>query len=183
MFHVSSLSNEDQKLIPEEKPYLEEKEDLCNALDNGFDYFQSKLNDKLYIDPIVNNTGWVKSKLITEAIFEYCRKKYFETMPSRLRSVYLFDDLNAAKKFCEKERKNEAKIFNVDVNKNECVCLDMQVYTDMYEKIESADILSKAMYEEVLNGAKKYWSSEKKEKRIIEFLYNNPITLGREVTD
>lgn len=115
----------------------------------------------------VNETGlfydWGKEHYIWELIWEAVRESEFPQMPSRVNSVFLFDNIKNAQNFYSQYRdQQQYKLVEVHLAADSFHSFDMNWFTDVPADITIA---------EIKEYARNYWSKKHTDNPVIEVLY------------
>lgn len=105
-----------------------------------------------YVLNSVDNQQGLVWRMFQEQTFEIIRLKEFPTLPSRYRSIFLFDQLSEAEKFLAKDQRDGTKIYSVeicDISK-----LVHRASMKLYERIP----LGRPVYPAIEEQARQYWS-------------------------
>jgi hypothetical protein len=110
---------------------------------------------ELYFDINNGNVLW-------EYIWEYVRENQYSNLPSRLRSVFLFNNKKDASDFFKNYRDNRYSICEIKLLSGKTEDFDMNWVTDV-----SCDIT----FNEAIEYAENYWSKKQTSQPIIETLH------------
>ncbi len=114
----------------------------------------------------INETGlffdWGKEHVLWEFIWEMTRNYEFPNMPSRMNSLFLFDNKENAIDFQKQYRDENYQLVDVDLLGDTMQSFDMNWFSNVPSNIP----LSK-----VLEYARNYWSQNRTERPVIEVLY------------
>ena len=105
---------------------------------------------------------WGNDHYLWEFIWEMVRNNEFPQMPSRMESLFLFDNLDNAKDFKTRFRDENYQIANVNLIEGTTQSFDMNWFSDV-----PADITIL----EAQNYARNYWSQKRTPNPIIEVLF------------
>ncbi|MBD1223300.1 DUF2441 domain-containing protein [Virgibacillus halodenitrificans] len=106
------------------------------------------------------------AQYLREMIFEKVREEHYPMKPSRVNSIYLFEDLEYAKLFAEKT--NRKYIYSVTIESS-----GRMLHADMGWMDES----NRRSYEEVVEIAHKYYKQEQSENYFEEVLFEGLVTI------
>jgi len=158
--------------------FLDELNDFFRSQAVEYDLHQMLINDPIryisgdelyafssnYIND-VNETGlfydWGKDHYIWEFIWEMVRNYEYPDKPSRMESVFLFEQIEDAKDFMNNYRDLNYQLANVILLEGNVQSFDM----NWFSKVPSNIPLS-----EIEDYARNYWEQKMTEKPIIEIL-------------
>jgi len=128
---------------------------LDDLIELSNNYIRIINNTKLYFDIDNGNVLW-------EYIWEYIRKNQYSNLPSRLKSVFLFNNKKEASDFFKNYRDDRYSICEIKLLSGKTEDFDMNWFTDV-----PCDIT----FNDAIKYAESYWGRKQTPQPIIETLH------------
>ena len=121
------------------------------------------LNSKVYLEFHLVGLVW-------EYIFEIARQYVDKNLPSRLDSVFFFDNINSAKYYSTKQRQGLGEVYMINVIQEDCAqAFDMNW-------LDSIPLC--ATFGDAIKTAIKYWQQETTDNPTMEILFQGQFEIG-----
>lgn len=188
VYHMSDTLKLGDTLIPDHKHTTALAQPFVQALEQSVDcYYAMVLNGK-YLRAVLGKFRlWEWSDYIkwsVEGAFEYIRKTEFPHICSRIHSNYFYDNLPNCKVLFDydwgsasEEERNSIHLYEIDLEDNAPVCLDMRVYDEAYTAMEEREDV-----QTVLDCARRYFRGEATANPVWELMSNKPAKAVRDIT-
>lgn len=160
LFHVSKRNK--NKLEVDMAEFLKgDMQFLSFLIDdvNDYDAFYQTYNSE-FTKMCSKKKNWTVEKMASEAIFEFVRRKYYPSSPSRLLYAYFTDSIEKAKAFNDLERENQGDYFVFDADDEKIYYYDMDEFHSAVKVLEHQG-LTEQYFERIKEIAQKYWRSSK----------------------
>ncbi len=171
MYHLSSFLQGEQIVHPETKHNLAYKKSWVDLLyNNQIQFFRLYADDKVRQE-IERETGWQKSKLFCECIFELCRKNIDEKqLYPRLESLYLSESIEAIEDF-KLHSNRKGTIFEVNVDIEQCQKYDLILFSIAENYLHNQPVLTEDVFVCCYQIAYAYWNGLLSKHYQFEYLY------------
>lgn len=188
VYHMSDTLKLGDALSPDHKRCAALAQPFVQALEQSIDcYYAMVLNGK-YLRAVLGKFRlWEWSDYVkwsVEGAFEYIRKTEFPHLCSRIRSNYFYDNLPNCKVLFDydwgsasEEERNGIRLYEIELEDDAPVCLDMRVYDEAYTAMEECEDV-----QTVLACARRYFAGEATANPVWELMSDKPAKAVRDIT-
>ena len=162
---------------------------FIQALERGEECFYTMVLNGKYLFAVLSKfrlREWSDyAKWATEGAFEYIRRTEYPDCPSRLYSMFYYDDLTNCRKLYEydwgeetEEERNKVHLFEIELQDPEPKRFDMCLYDAAYDAMsDHQDVQA------VLENARAYFSGGRTDRPVWEILSDRKAVAVKDVTE